>query len=123
MEVFDGKKAVSLLHIQGLITCQSTQFESDHIIDIRSPAAISDFEYIKEIEMISFSIDSPQYIILYIPSEFVPSDMIVTVNGQIPRDLVVKNNILEEEITMISFVPQNSGIVMISSLGNSYQFL
>lgn len=69
----------------------------------------------KEIEMIIFSIDSPQYVILYIPSEFVPSDMLITVNGQIPRDLVVKNNILEEGITMISFVPQNSGIVMISS--------
>lgn len=92
------------------------QFESDYIIDIRSPAIISNFEHIQEIGMISFSIDSPQYVIMYIPSEFVPSKTLVTVNNQLTMDLVLKNNILGEEITMISFTPQNSGIVMISSL-------
>ncbi|MDH3279223.1 MAG: thrombospondin [Nitrosopumilus sp.] len=92
------------------------QFESDYIIDIRSPAVISNFEQVKEIEMISFSIDSPQYVIMYIPSEFISSKILVTVNNQIPRDLAIKDNILGEEITMISFTPHDAGIVFISTL-------
>ncbi|MCV0393113.1 MAG: thrombospondin type 3 repeat-containing protein [Nitrosopumilus sp.] len=90
------------------------QFESDYVIDIRSPAIVSNFDHIQEIDLITFSIDSPQYVIMYVPSEFVSSDLWITVNGQIPNNLVVKNNILDEEITMFSFVPKTKGIVMIS---------
>jgi len=92
------------------------QFESDFVIDVRSPAIITDFDYVQEIGMISFSIDRPQYVIMYLPSEIVPSKMLVTANGQIPRDLVVSDNLLDEEITMIRFVPQNAGIVMITNM-------
>jgi len=86
------------------------------IIDIQSPAIVSDFQIIPEIGMISFSIDRPQYVILYIPSEFVTSKMIVTVNSQIPSELSTKNNVLGEDIVMIRFVPDDSGLVMIAPL-------
>ena len=86
------------------------------MIDIQSPAIVSDFQIIPEIGMISFSIDRPQYVILYIPSEFVTSKMIVTVNSQIPSELSTKNNVLGEDIVMIRFVPDDSGLVMIAPL-------
>ncbi len=86
------------------------------IIDIQSPAVISDFQFIPEVGMISFSIDRPQYVIMYIPNEFVTSKMVVTVNGQIPSDLSAKNNVLGEDIAMIRFVPNDAGLVMITPL-------
>ncbi len=89
---------------------------SSKIIEIRSPAIVSDFEFIPKIGMISFSIDRPQYVTLYIPSEFVTPKMVVTVNGQIPSQLDAENNVLGEDIVMIRFVPDNSGLVMITPL-------
>lgn len=90
--------------------------DSSKIIDIRSPAIISDFQFIPQVGLISFSIDSPQYVILYIPNEFVTSKMVVTVNGQIPSKLDGKNNVFGEEIAMIRFVPNEAGLVMITPL-------
>ena len=89
---------------------------SSKIIDIQSPAVISNFEFIPQAGIISFSIDRPQYVIMYIPSEFVTSKMVVTVNGQIPNELDAKNNIFGEEIAMIRFVPNDEGLVMITPL-------
>jgi len=89
---------------------------SSKIIDIRSPAIISDFKFVPQIGLISFSIDRPQYVILYIPNEFVTSKMIVTVNGQIPSESFGENNISGEEIAMIKFVPNDAGLVMINPL-------
>ena len=85
-------------------------------IDIRSPALVSDFQSIPEIGMISFNIDKPQYVIMYMPSGYVAPKMSVTVNGQIPSQLDVKNNVLGEDVTMISFVPKQSGLVLITPL-------
>ena len=82
----------------------------------QSPAVISNFEFIPQTGIISFSIDRPQYVIMYIPSEFVTSKMVVTVNGKIPNELDAKNNIFEEEIAMIRFVPNDAGLVMITPL-------
>lgn len=84
------------------------------IIDIQSPAIISNFQFIPEVGIISFSIDRPQYVTMYIPSEFVTSKMVVSVNGQIPSDLSAKNNVLGEDIVMIRFVPVDAGMVMIT---------
>ena len=86
------------------------------IIDIRSPAIVSDFVFIPETGFISFSIDKPQYVIMYIPSEFVFSKMGVTVNGQIPSGLSAEYNVLGEDVIMIRFVPNDSGLVMFSPL-------
>jgi len=85
-------------------------------IDIRSPAVVSNFEFVPEIGMISFSVDKPQYVILYIPKEFIASKMLVTVNGQIPSQLESKNNVLGEDIAMIEFVPDAPGLVLITPL-------
>ena len=87
---------------------------TSQVIDILSPAIISDFQFIPEAEIISFSIDSPQYVGMFIPSDFVTSKMIVTVNGQIPRELSAKNNVLDEDVVMIKFVPNDAGLVMIT---------
>lgn len=89
---------------------------SSKIIDIRSPAVISDFEFNPIVGIISFSIDRPQYVTMYIPSEFVAPKMVVTVNGKIPSQLDAENNVLGEDIAMIRFVPNNSGVVMITPL-------
>ncbi|MCJ8305771.1 MAG: thrombospondin type 3 repeat-containing protein [Nitrosopumilus sp.] len=86
------------------------------IIDIRSPAIISNFEFIPKVGIISFSIDRPQYVILYIPNEFVTSKMIVTVNGQLPSESYGENNIFGEEIAMIRFIPKDAGFVMVTPL-------
>ena len=85
-------------------------------IDIRSPALVSDFEFIPKIGMISFTIDKPQYVILYVPHEFVSPKMAVTVNGQIPDQLEAKGSVLGEDVAMIRFVPQESGKVVIVPL-------
>jgi len=53
---------------------------------------------------------------LYIPNEFVTPKMAVTVNGQIPSQLDAKNNVLEGKIAMITFVPNNAGMVLITHL-------
>jgi len=90
--------------------------EGTKSIDVRSPVIISDFKFIKEIEFISFSIDKPQYVILYVPSEFVTQKMMVTVNGQIQKDLKLQDYLLGKEITMISFTPDQSGTVLITSI-------
>ncbi|MDH5463457.1 MAG: thrombospondin type 3 repeat-containing protein [Nitrosopumilus sp.] len=86
------------------------------IIDMQSPAVISNFEFIPQAGVILFSIDQPQYVILYIPSEFVTSKMAVTVNGQIPNELDAKNNIFGKKVAMIRFVPNDAGLVMITPL-------
>jgi len=90
--------------------------EGSKSIDIRSPAKISDFKFIKEAGIISFSIDKPQYVILYIPSEFVTQKMMVTVNGLIPMDLKSQDHLLGKEMVMISFVPNQSGTVLITPI-------
>ncbi len=89
---------------------------SSKIIDIRSPAIISDFEFNSEIGMITFTIDRPQYVTLYIPNEFVSPKMMVTINGQIPSKIDAKNNVMGEEIAMITFVPKDAGMVLITPL-------
>ena len=89
---------------------------SSKSIDIRSPAIVSDFEFNPQIGIIIFQIDRPQYVTLYIPNEFVTPKMAVTVNGQIPSQLDAKNNVLGEDISMITFVPNNAGTVMITPM-------
>ncbi|QUC64025.1 thrombospondin type 3 repeat-containing protein [Nitrosopumilus sp. K4] len=85
-------------------------------IDIRSPALVSDFQFVPEIELISFTVDRPQYVILYIPNDLVGSKMAVMVNGQSPSQLDAKNNVLGEDIVMIKFVPNEQGLVLITPL-------
>ncbi|AJM91782.1 thrombospondin type 3 repeat-containing protein [Nitrosopumilus piranensis] len=86
------------------------------VIDIQSPAIISNFQFVHEIGLISFEIDRPQYVVMYVPNEFVTSKMVVTVDGQIPDELDAKGNVLGEDISMIRFVPDNSGLVMMTPL-------
>ncbi|MGY5149370.1 MAG: thrombospondin type 3 repeat-containing protein [Candidatus Nitrosopumilus sp. bin_68KS] len=84
------------------------------IIDIDTSAIVSDFQFIPEAGMISFSIDSPHHVVMYIPNEFVTSKMTVTVNGQIPNELSAKNNVLGEDIAVIRFTPNDAGLVLIT---------
>ena len=86
------------------------------LLDKHSFILNSDFKFIKEVGVISFSIDKPQYVIMYIPSEFVSQKMLVTINGQIPNDLKSQDNLFDKEIDMISFVPNQSGIVLITPI-------
>jgi len=87
---------------------------TSEIIDIRSPAIISDFKYLPNVGVISFSIDAPQYVILYIPSDFVSQNMLVTVNGKIPNDLESQDYLLGQDMLMIRLIPSDAGTVLIS---------
>ncbi|WP_255465350.1 thrombospondin type 3 repeat-containing protein [Nitrosopumilus sp. b3] len=89
---------------------------TSNVIDIQSPALVTDFHFIPEAGFISFVIDRPQYVVMYIPNEYVTSKMVVTVGGEIPDELDAKRNVLGEDISMIRFVSDNSGLVMITPL-------
>ena len=89
---------------------------SSKIIDIRSPAIISDFDFDPRIGIISFSIDRPQYVTMYIPNEFVVPKMAVVVDGKVPGGLETQSNVLREDVVMIKFVPSTSGSVLITPL-------
>ena len=86
------------------------------VIDILSPALISDFSYDDKTGAISFSIDNPQYVIMYIPSNLVSSKMFVEVNGKISNDIVLKNYNMGEDLTMIRLDPEESGLVLMAPL-------
>ena len=91
------------------------QFVGDHIIDIRSPSTISNFDYNSKIGMITFSFDKPQYIFLLIPNDLLlPENYVVSVNGVLVNDLVVESNFMGKDVTMLQFVPNSSGLVVIS---------
>jgi hypothetical protein len=82
----------------------------EFVIDIRSPAIISDFNYDEQTKTIFFTFDKPTYIIMYIPNELLPKKSILTVNGELPNNPVVDNTMVKG-YTMIRIVPQESGIV------------
>ena len=83
-------------------------------IDIRTQSTVSNFDYVPEIKLMTFSFDKPQYIILYVPEKLLPSQFVVLVNGVIPNNLIVDDNFMGEDVTMIQFVPRESGMVMIA---------
>ena len=85
-------------------------------IDVVSPATISEFEFVPETGLISFSIDTPRYVVLYIPEEFLSSNMIISVNGQIPDQIKTQHDILGEKVAMIRFVPNHAGKVLFSPI-------
>ena len=49
-----------------------------------------------------------------IPSDLLASKMLVTVNGQIPKQLEVKDNVFGKDTVMIRFTPSKSGIVLLT---------
>jgi len=87
------------------------QGNKDWIIDIRSPAKISDFNYSENNKIINFSFDKPTYIILYVPKHLLPNEMTVTVNGIAPKLLEYDNNYFDENIFMIRMQTEYPGIV------------
>jgi hypothetical protein len=83
------------------------------VVDIRSPATISNFIYFKEMKFMQFNFDRSQYIIIYVPNALLPSNPLIAVNGQIPNDLFVDKTTLDG-YTVIRILPKQAGIVMIS---------
>ena len=92
-----------------------TQDSKEWIIDIRSPAIISNFSYTEEIKLIQFSIDRSSYIIMYIPEDLLSKAVIVTVNGLVPKDILADAKSIEGYVA-IQMVPKNSGMVRILSV-------
>ena len=86
------------------------------IIDILSPAIISDFDYDDGTGTISFSVDRPEYVIMYIPNELISPKILVAVNGQVPNDLAAQTNVAGENLSMIRFIPEEPGLVLIAPL-------
>jgi len=89
--------------------------DENSTIDIRSPAIISDFNYLSEIEMIQFKIDRPSYVIMYIPIDLIPDNGFVTVNGKLIKDAFL-NSVSLEKYVVFQFFANESGIVLISPL-------
>ena len=115
LEIQDSEKYESSPLTEDIREKFQPQFVGDHIIDVRTPSTISNFDYNSEVGMITFSFDKPQYILLFIPNDLLlPESYIVSINGVLVDDLVVESNFMGEDVTMIQFVPNNSGIVMIS---------
>jgi len=81
------------------------------IVDIRSPAIISDFSYLKEIKIMQFSFDRPSYIIMYVPSDLFSEQPLITVNGIVQNIIPADNNL--DGITVIHLNPNSAGIVII----------
>jgi len=92
-----------------------TKDSKERIIDIRSPAIISDFIYIDETKLIQFTFDRSSYIIMYIPKDILPNPAMLTVNGQFPEDFLADAKSIEGYVSF-QIVPKNPGIVTISSV-------
>jgi len=91
------------------------QDSKELIIDIRSPAIISNFSYTEETKLIQFTFDRSSYIIMYIPKDLLPNPAMLTVNGQLPKDFLADTKSIEGYVSF-QIVPKNSGIVIISSV-------
>lgn len=117
-EIEDSEK----YEIQPLTLENREKFQPQYIkngskfIDILSPAIISDFNYVDNVKAISFSVDRPQYVVMYIPNELLSSKMLVAVNGKIPDVLESQNSVAGENIAMIRFIPDEPGLVLIAPL-------
>lgn len=81
------------------------------IVDIRSPAIISEFTYVEETKMIMFSFDKPSYIIMYIPNDLLPKKLVLTVNGVVPHDVMMDSKQIKG-YTTVQIVPKTAGIVI-----------
>jgi len=92
---------------------QPQKIDLNSIIDIRSPAIVSDFSYLKEIKMMQFSFDRPSYIIMYIPSDLFPEQPLITVNGIIQNIIPTDANL--DGIVVIQLNPNSAGMVMIQN--------
>ncbi len=82
------------------------------IVDFRSPAIISNFVYDEGTKTMQFSFDKPYRIIMYISTDLLPEDPIVTVNDQIQNDLEIKHGLYDNH-SMIKILPDKPGIVII----------
>ena len=84
------------------------------IVDFRSPAIISNFNYDENVKTLSFSFDKPYYIIIYISSDLLPKNPTITVNGKIQNEFELKHGLLFNH-SMIRVEPTESGIVVIKN--------
>jgi hypothetical protein len=91
------------------------QDSKEWIIDIRSPAIISNFIYIEETKLIQFSIDRSSYIIMYVPEDLLSKAILVTVNGMVPKDILADTKSIDGYVG-IKMVPKNSETVLILSV-------
>lgn len=117
LEIQDSEKYESSPLTEDIREKFQPQLVGDHIIDIRTPSTISNFNYNSEIGMIAFSFDKPQYVLLLIPNELLlPESYVVSVNGNLVDDIVVEPDFMGEDVTMLQFVPNSSGTVMITPI-------
>jgi len=90
------------------------QEDKKWIVDFRSYAIISDFDYIEETKEIQFSFDAPELIHIYAWNELLPEKLVVTINGVHEKNVKINYDEIED-ITKIMISPTKSGTVLISS--------
>ena len=83
------------------------------IVDFRTPSKISNFVYDEETKMMQFSFDKPYRIIIYISTDLLPKNPVVTVNGQTQNDSEIKHGLYNNH-SMIKIIPNSPGIVLIN---------
>ena len=88
------------------------QGDKKWIVDFRSPAVISDFNYEEKIKMMKFSFDRPDYIILHVSSDLLPEKLVIMINGLVDNDWTIGHDTLAGN-TMLTIKTNDSGQVVI----------
>jgi hypothetical protein len=84
------------------------------IVDFRSVAVISNFDYDEVTKTMSFSFDTPHYIIIYISTDLLPQNPVVIINGKIQNNISIKHGLLFDH-SMIRIEPSESGTAFIQN--------
>jgi len=90
------------------------QEDKKWIVDFRSSAIISDFDYNEETKEMQFSFDVPELFHIYAWNELLPEKLVVTINGVHEKNVQIIYDEIED-ITKIMVSPTKSGTVLISS--------
>lgn len=83
------------------------------VVEFRSLAIISGFNYFEETKAVQFSFNKPAIIKIYAWSELLPEKLVVTTNGVTEKNVSIQYS---EGYRIIQFSPTTSGTVIISGL-------
>ena len=93
---------------------QKIQLKTEEIImDIVSPAIISDFLYDADTKFIQFTFDRSTYITMYIPSELMNKKNVILVNGEAERNVSYKNIFVDRNYLVVRVEADNPGVLQI----------
>lgn len=117
LEVEDSKRYLEsplTLEIREKFQPQMIQLKSKEvIIDIVSPAIISDFSYDVRTKLIQFTFDRPTYITMYIPSDLMNKKNILLINGEPEQNANYKNIMVDRNYLVVRVKADSPGLLQI----------